>query len=395
MSMKVNNKKTHLPVNKLFVDRVLNPRTDTYDTPGMVQAIRLLGRITDAVSVEPMPKSHPQYMEGLYRVLKGNRRTLAGQEIWMDPACPSNLKEALEKVQVTIYEDLDDHERLQLVFDHGTQRDLSRAETLTAVFRLLDNDMKAPEVVQMMYTCLARYTGSAKKLSEVEQISDPAKKEKAIKTWLHGTVGNYMDGLRKMGPVLRNQGWLTALEVDRKLSDEEKAQYLFECKASRVTQLSSAKTFDRDGNTRGSRNGTGWEPLEEIKEEVSPEGKSSLKFVGGGATFNKQIEDFIKEDRGGSTEKKDKRLTAVKLVQLSDAAKSKELRAFYAKVGGKEIPGFDFDSLDTEIYRREKVQNELIASLDHIKDQGIKALVYAIAYKGEKEVNAALTSYVS
>jgi hypothetical protein len=361
--LKTKTQKIH--VDKLIVDLGLNSRIDSYNIPLMREQIAAIGRVTDPVAVEPHPSQ-----EGCFRLLKGNRRTLGAQAWFHDPACPTALHDALEKLDCIVYEGLTERERMSLVFDQGMQQSLTRAEIVAAIWRLSNNMWTETEIILQMYTCLAIYTGQVKKLGEISRMPDEKDRQKAIKTWLHGTVGNFILAAQEMGELVREQFLLSEMSIDRALTDEEKARVQFKVNRARMTELSAAKTKDKKSEA-------GW------------------SAETGGEAFNAKIEEFKSEDKGDTVAKKDNRLTVKTLESKAESAKSKDLRNVYMRVAGKEVNGFDFDSLDTELYRKGKVQDTVIAALDSIKDANVKALLFAIAYKGEVEVKKELLSFVS
>lgn len=372
MSVKTSHRK--VSASDLVVDMALNPRRESYDLPTMKEQILAIGRVTDSLVVEPHPdqKEH----KGKFRVLKGNRRTLAVQELLNDPQLPTGVHEAISKLECDVQEGLSDRERLELVYDHGQQNQLTRAEIVVAIWKLANNGWTEADITVRMYQALARFTGQLKKISEVQRITDPKDREKAIKKWLHGTVGNYLLAANEMGEFVRTQLYLAELSADRPLTDEEKGRVVFSVSRTRINELNSAKQKDKKDSS--------WNPL---SAWPAPKGE-------GGTEFNATIERFITED-SSDTGPRETRMTMKDLERRADAARSHNLRQVYQRVAGKPVEGFDFDALDVEMFRVDKVQRTIIGAMDGVKDKNVKELLVAIAYKGEAEVQTALKPFVS
>jgi len=392
MSVKVSHKK--IATSDLVVDLGLNPRRDSYDLPSMKEQILAIGRVTDSIVVEPHPDQ-----KGKYRVLKGNRRTLAAQELIDDPNLAQGVHEAISKLEADVHEGLSDRERLSLVYDHGQQNQLTRAEIVVAVWKLSRNTWTEREIAVAMYQALARFTGQLKKINEAQHVTDPKEREKFITKWLHGTVGNYLLAAETMGEFIRSQVYLAELSADRPLNDKEKAAVVFSTSRTRINELNSAKQKDKKEG--------GWNPLDHwLKEEafmaLSPEQQKDyvktetghfIRKDEGGAEFNATIERFIKEDTS-ETSPKETRMTMKDLERRSDAARSGDLRRVYQRIMGKPVEGFDFDALDTEMHRRDKVFDFVRGNIDNIKDQTVRELLVAITYKGETEVQTAVKPFL-
>src|SRR6516225_2032394 len=94
--------------------RLLN----NYDIASMKAQIIDAGRILKAIICE--------LVDGEYVVLSGFRRTWAGQELYADGSISADLKEALGKVDIIVYSNLTEKERLQLILDHGSEKPICR-----------------------------------------------------------------------------------------------------------------------------------------------------------------------------------------------------------------------------------------------------------------------------
>lgn len=256
-----------VPASELVVNKSVNFRED-YDVPSMIEEIRHAGRVLEPLHVRLEDKT----------VLKGNRRASAVQALLADPKLPSDLREAIEKLDVIFYEGLDERELTEIVLDHGSQKPLSRVETVLACWRLQKQMYSETEVITLLYHVLARFTGNSQKAYEAGQIPEGPARVEFLKKWLHGTVGNYILAAGTMGEVVRDQFILTERAQERALTDDEKKLVKFTTSRDRINKLASAKKKDKDG--------AGWTVMD------------------GGAEFNAKIAEFIAEDSGTAPERR-------------------------------------------------------------------------------------------
>lgn len=344
-------------ITELKVDRSVNFRDD-YDLPSLREEVVQAGQILEPIHA----------IQGTNIVLKGNRRTLVGQQLHADPSCPSDLKKKLEGVDVIFYSDLTEQEITELVLDHGSQKPLSRAETVKAVWRLQRQMYTERDVITLMYNQLARYSGNTRKAYEAQQISAGEAREKFLQTWLHGTVGNYLLAAGRMGQRVQEQLLLSETALDRGLTEEEQKKVQFQVNRGRITALTTAMKKDKEG--------AGWSPET------------------GGAEFNAAIEKFVAEDKSPAPRGKN-RFTAEQMEQTGDAMQS-GLRLAFHQCAGKLPEGerSKLEAIDTEYYRRDKVFAALTTDVERIKDENVQQLVKSILSGTVDEVNAALASFV-
>lgn len=343
--------------NELTVNRSVNYRDD-YDIPAMREEIRQQGRILEPVHVRKDDKV----------VLKGNRRIAAAQEELADPTCPAELRKALEAIDVFYYSDLTERETTELVLDHGSQKPLSRVETVKAVWRLVRQMYSERDIITLMYQQLARYTGNTKKAYEAQHLPVGQGREEFLAKWLHGTVGNFLMAVGQMGEFVKEQFILTETKLDRALTKDETEKVKFDVKRDRVTQLTGAKKKDKEG--------AGWNP------------------EAGGELFNALIEKFIDEDKNGkpSTNRK---VTAEQMEQTADSMHS-GMRLAFLQCAGKlpESEKSKLDTLDTEYHRRDKIMDALTVDVDRVNNEEVKSLIRAILHGTNVDVTNALKAFV-
>lgn len=349
-------------IDTLKVDFGTNVRLQqNYDIPSMKQAIMDVGRITDPIHIRA---------DGT--VLRGNRRTLAGQELLADPSCPQDLAAALKKVSVVVHDVVPgSQEELAIVLDHGSQKGLNKTEVLLAVWRLDKQFLSESQIINAMYFALAEYTRNPKKAQEAAAIANLRDRQEYLRKWLHGTVGNYILAANKMGDYVRNEMLKTHLADDNLLPAGDK----LECRMSRdrITQLSAAKSKDADTKAGGE----GWSPEQ------------------GGKNFNETLEKFKAEDRGESTEDKSKRPTVKELTERADAFKSPAIRSALLVAAGQSQHGKDLVELDDRLHRLNLVCETLSKRIGEIQDPNVANLVKAIIGNGPAgEVELALNKLV-
>lgn len=344
----------------LKVDRAVNFRDD-YDLPSMMEEIRQAGRV-----LEPI---HARKEDNV--VLKGNRRTAAVHELLADPKLPSDLKKAIEKLDVIFYEDLTDREVTQIVLDHGSQKPLNRAETVKAVWRLAAEMRSEREIITDMFQLLARFTQNTRKAYEAQSYPEGPARDEYLRKWLHGTVGNYLMAARLMGDLVKEQLLLTETKADRKLTDEEQARVKFEVSRDRINKLNKAKNEDKESPT-------GWDPEK------------------GGEKFNALIAEFIEEDKPGSNgDKEKKKVTPKQMEDAADGMKS-PLRMVYLHCAGKlsDQDKKRLEETDTELWRKGKIHEAIVRSLDRIENLAVKNLLAKVAYGTEVEFLEALSGFL-
>lgn len=342
----------------LVVDRNVNFRDD-YDVPSMMEEIRQAGRVLEPIWVRKEDNV----------VLKGNRRVTAVQELLRDKALPSDLKEAIAQLDTIYVEGLSDKELTELVLDHGSQKPLSRSETVKAIWRLQKQMYSEREIIILMYHQLSRFTGQTRKAYEAQQLPPGNGREEFLKKWLHGTVGNYLMAAGQMGDRVKEQLILTETGLDRALSKEETDKVEFKVTRDRVNKLGTAKKEDKESQS-------GWDNNT------------------GGKAFNALIEKFKAEDTGAPTEKSS-RPTPKQMADVAETMKSR-LSVAYKHCSGNLSDGEkgQIDALDTEMYRTERISAIARNNLDRIEKEEIRELVRFFVSGTEAEFEQYIKRFV-
>jgi len=291
-----------IPVSDLVVDYSLNLRDkNNYDTAAMKADILVRGRVFDPIFVRGEDNV----------VLRGNRRTLACQELLADPKTPAGVRDAIEKLECQVYTGLTDEEQHEMLFDHGATKGLSRSEIVQAVWRLFKQGYSEAKIIVMMYYQIARFTGQERNLHEVTMITDPSAREAALKKRFHGTIGNFLLVIARLGEFVRSQYILTLRSEEKPgLEPGEKVDVRID--RSRVTELNKARAIDEKAD--------GW------------------TSDGGGKEFNALLEKYRQIDAGTVTEEKKSRLTPTELKQRADAFTSPLVKKALLIAAGETDP---------------------------------------------------------
>lgn len=350
-------------IETLVVDYKTNVRLATnYDLPAMEQSIIERGRIEDAI--------HARLCDNV--VLRGNRRTLAGQKLVKDPTTSQEVVNNLKKV-VVIFHDVTpgSAEELSIVLDHGSQKKLCKTEVLLSVWRLDRQFQSELQIINRLYFALAEYTKKPEKAVEASKIANLKERQDYLRSWLHGTVGNFMLAGQKMGEYVRQQMELTHMAEDGLLP----AGVTVECKISRnrLTELSNAKTADSDAK----KGGKGW------------------TFEHGGEKFNELLEQFKAEDRGEVEKEKKSRPSPKELKDRANSFKSPAIRSALLVAAGETEHGKDLVELDDRMHRMQMVTDTLSKRLGEITDEKVVNLIKAIIGDGPAgEIELAINKIV-
>ncbi len=349
------SKRTAKITDLISRDEVNVRETNNYDLETMCEQIVQQGKIVSPITCEETPDGP--------LVLRGNRRTRAGQLLVADPnkissillriadqerdstkaaAMKATLAEdtaaildGLNKVDIHVYKDLSEEERMMLVMDHGSEKPISRAEITTCVWRMDKSFFSESDIIRLCYYALAKFTGNERKLMEVP--TEPKAREAMLRKWLHGTVGNFLLAANRMGEYVRQQFFLTRRDEDNLLGPDEKVE--MRCNRDRIEQLSKAKNEEKDT----------WE---------AP-----------GSKFNELIEKFKGED-SGKVAKEDKTRPSSK--ELKDKAGSmqhpalKKLLLLAAGEKGDKVGGLAND--DDQLVRDDRVLKLIAASWDELPE---------------------------
>lgn len=311
----------NISVMDITVDFDQNVRLkDQYDIPQMCDGILAAGRIINPISVEELKDDNGKVV---YKALRGNRRTIGGQTVYQDPATPAEVKAALGKMEVLVYKDLSEQERMALIVDHD-QKSLSATEVVLTIWRLVKMMYTEKDIAVMCYFLLAKYTGNERKLNELP--TNAADRAKKLTAWFHGTLGNYIMAVQRMPEYVRE-----AFIMTHKLKDgivkKDEVNLPVKVNQARVTLLSKAKTADTNTGM--------WNDVE------------------GGPAFKAEWEKFRLEDAGILDKEKTVRPSNADLdrsveVMRSDAIK----KALRAAQGLKQA---DLGDVDERTYREQEV----------------------------------------
>ena len=324
-------------------------------------------------------------------MIQGHRRTFAGQDLLANPEkitvifnmmadsmskdSPTKAAEIkrtivertnevidnLNKVQVMVYKDLTTEERLVLKHDQGSMKGLSKTGVARMVWELDKQFFRELDIIRIGFTQLAGFNGNTRKLAEMPK--EPIAREKFLRKWLHGTLGNWLLPANRMGPYVREQTILYLRSLDGLLKEGE----VVECKLprTRIEELTAAKKEE---------------------EAVWTSEKGSPKF-------NALLQKFRDEDKGVITKEKVERPSAKDLKERVDMfldANTKDILRF---ASGEKIDLQKLDERDKQSYRDSKAF-ECLAAIRHKLPNGFGEFAKHLLGDNIEELETYLKSLV-
>jgi hypothetical protein len=258
-------------------------------------------------------------------VLQGNRRTRAGQELEADPTTPPELLKTLrEKTPMILLHGLTPTQEIELVNDQ-TQKPFLRSEVIRQVFALRKQKWTFMQIAHAMWETLGKFSGNAKKIAEIRGITDAALKKDKIRTWLKGTLDDYLLSACDLGPIVQEYVLLSTMITDNVLPDTAPRPYVNMEKNSqkRVALLSKAKAAD----------GSKWSGVMLIE----------------GSEFKKAIDALHAEDTGTTPQKPktetQKMMDRKSIEGMKDSFSSRASKAMIERILGGAAP--DLDTVDS------------------------------------------------
>lgn len=253
--VKKNHKISHGNVLDLKPDTTLNVRfregteflgikitKDTLDIPGMKQ------QIVDGDGIhEPIWVSKRANNDQV--PLRGNRRTFAGQELASDPATPEALRKQLTTMTPMIILTGLTAEQEQAMVNDQTQKRFLKSELVRQVIGVRRAGWNFEKIAMLSWEQMGEFSRDGKKkLAEVRELTDPTLKREKIKTWLRGTLDNYLLWAIDIGPWMQTQLLLSEMRLDGLLPSTEVQPYFYTDVNSqkRVAALKKAKEADGD-----------------------------------------------------------------------------------------------------------------------------------------------------
>lgn len=320
-----------MDTSKLIVNPENYRELPSYDVETMMDQIRHSKRVLEPLHIE----------EETHYVLKGNRRLAACQRLLADPSLPADLKENIIQLDVIPYKGLSAAEKTELILDHGTQKSLTRVETVLAVWRLVRQGYDNLQIMTMLYLLLAKFTNKPAKVHEIEQLKGP-ERTKALRTWLHGTVSQYIVYVAGFTEEAQQQFILAERKKDRPLTPEEQKQVTFEMNRDAVRDLNACI----------------------IEDKKTPEGWNNRT---GGASYNALIQKL--KDEYANPEKKNgnDRPSVADIEKQAGTMKSQmsvALLSAAGKLDAKDRPKLDI--WDTELFRLEQIQKTAQTIVDRV-----------------------------
>lgn len=292
----------HRAGSELFGVKVVS---DTLDISGMQIQLMEGGGINEPILVS-LRKDDSMI------VLRGNRRTYAGQTLADDPTTPDHIRKQLcERTPMILLKGLTIEQELQLVNDQ-TQKKFMRSEIVKHIYALKRMGQTYEQIVSQFWEQLTDFNKTAKSaglLAEMREMSDPVAKLAKIKAYYRGTLENYLLWAYDLGPAVQKCVLLSEARLDGVKFENDERPYFDTTKNSqkRIAALRKAKEQD----------GTKW---------------TGLMFADG-SEFKKVADKFHAEDFGP----KDPNATpATKTPKMLDRATVTALRNGFGSVAVKQ-----------------------------------------------------------
>lgn len=286
---------------------------DTYDLPGMKAGIVEMVGIQEPILVSVRKSEAGEEMVPL----RGNRRTFAGQELLADSTISAELRAALTaKTPMILLHGLTREQESELIQDQ-TQKPFLRSEVIKHIFKLRQNKWTFERIAMSMWETLGRFSGNHKKLAEVREIQEPGAKAAKVKTWLRGTLDNYIIWGYDLGEFVRKCILLSEMKLDGSLPDTSEKPYFLTTKdgQKRIAALKKAKELD----------GNKWNGVIPVE----------------GSEFKKTLDKFHVEDFGTkpavTTPSQPKMMQRKDLEGIKESFSSRAVKAMIERVLGTEV----------------------------------------------------------
>lgn len=284
---------------------------DTYDLPSMRIQLVDGGGIQEPIWVSV--RSNKDHI-----VIRGNRRTLAGQELLADGTISTELRAALtERTPMILLTGLTLEQERELVNDQ-TQKEFLRSEVVRNVFELRRNKWDFARIATMHWERLGKFTENSQKVREIRAIEDVGVQRAAIQKWLRGSLDNYLIWGYDLGTLVQKCILLSVMDADGLLGKNDERPYFNSEKNSqkRIAALRAAKKAD----------GT----------------KFNGQILVEGSEFKKVMDQFHAEDYGTTTKPEvpagPKMMTRKELEGIAESFQSQAVRQTIARILGTEQP---------------------------------------------------------
>lgn len=294
--------------------------------------------------------------DGKYKVLCGNRRTAAAQELFVDPTISVELKNHLAKLPCEVYSDLTDDERRSLVNDQRSQH-FRYSEIVALAWKLQANGWNFPQIALELWPNFIPHSGvGIQREKEVNEAKSDSERKTIITRWLKGKLGNEILASAQLGRRVRQAFLLGILKKEGNLpvlytGDDGKPVYQepeFNVNQARTLELGKLKAK---------------EIAEWTYENGSPE-------------FNEAIERYRREDNGESAPPIVRPSNADLERQEKDFTRSKAAKAALEYAQGKKPTWFA--DADDEARRLELVTEKLVLIRDQITNSDVKEFIQLV-----------------
>lgn len=329
--------------------------TGTYDIVSMKTEILQHKRIHTPLQVEKMP-------DGRYLVLIGNRRCLAGNELLNDPKTDEETKASLKKVDVLVYEKLNDEQRYKIVNDQNSKA-FGKTEIVVHVMKLNDKGMSYPDIIVNNWRMLLPLSNQAgAKLRKLEDLQTPQAQKVFLCTWFRGTIDNTIIACNNLGPICKRNLIFEFMVKDGILKLSDKPENYFKIDFKRLGELKNLQ-----------------------KEE-----KTVWSVETGSPLFNEKIAEYVLEDK-----LKEEGYVAPKTAPNKKEIGTKQLQCqkdglVYKSLGwvlGEEV---DLKDLDVHAKRCEMIYRLVRDGIEKVKNPELANLFRQLTYANDEPAIANL-----
>jgi len=336
------------------------------------------GKILTPIGLEAMA-------DGSVDVIDGFRRMTVARKKLLDPSTPKEVREKLEYMDFTVHYNLTSEERNQILFNHGSQSQLSKVEAVKQVWRQKGRGLENEAIYDRLYHVLLPLSSKDdqdKLQSDLTTLGDDAKGRRSrLKKFFDGKIGNYyIDSYGMTEQVRMSVVETVAGRFDKDKSIKDGIQ-LFKTSQPRLVKLKAAMNRDSCEDFKADGIGLDSKKIPYPNWDKANDGKGFSPKTGG-FRFNEMVMTFVKEDKGVKADEGQKVLTSDKLKERKALAVSAPTKLAFAIARGEAIPeGADLLAADSNAASLEDIQKVIMANLDAIRDnhKGVYDCFQAIA----------------
>lgn len=369
-----------LATDTVVIDFSINGRElptspdSSYNLPSLITQIIDAGGILTPIGVEKMA-------DGRYRVIDGFRRAAAVKQLRNMPKPEDISQEKWDALQANLnemefiaHEELTPDERNRILFNHGSQSPLTRAETVKQVWRLAGAGNGEQQIYTQLFTvllALASKREQEKLKTELKALTTERERAARVSKFFKGKIKDYFLDAYYLGEYV--QKCVIETEAGRMKPKGEKTTVdgvdLFKTSQPRIVELSAMKRRDtsKDGLDGKGNKIADWDAT---KDGLSWNAKD------GGIRFNAKIAEFLKVD-SGITGPTIKAMDTGDMQKRKEQARSSAVQLAWTLAKGEALPeGADLLAMDANAAALEGIQKVTLSNLETLRKMDTK--LYAV-----------------